>query len=289
MGAWGTEIYQNDFYADIRDFYIALLKYGMTDSEALELTLDKFNAYINDNDEKDIFWILLADIMWQVGRLSVEIKEKALEIDINKWIDSSNEETDIKLQMEKVKKKLTSDQPPVKKFKKKKYKKCSWNDGDIFRYEFHSECAIKYDMSNMYLFVQKIGDYICEDTDMSIIKTFIDDKNEKSCDIYPIIRMWISDDKNFVPSEVNKNECIPTMGIKNIDNPKDYRYFILDFPGKCKDFEYICNSELIVPDIEDNAFITENNIKPKHLTWKFFDKHVIGRYIHWTKGVSIFK
>ena len=74
MGAWGTEIYQNDFYADIRDVYIALLKYGMTDSEALELTLDKFNAYINDNDEKDIFWILLADIMWQVGRLSVETK-----------------------------------------------------------------------------------------------------------------------------------------------------------------------------------------------------------------------
>lgn len=31
-----------------------------------------------------------------------------------------------------------------------------------------------------------------------------------------------------------------------------------------------------------------DELAPKHLTWKFFEKHVIGRYLGWTQGINIF-
>lgn len=122
---------------------------------------------------------------------------------------------------------------------------------------------------------------------MSIIKSVIGDDCLKG-DFFPIIRLWINKDPDFIPTLSNRNDCIPNIGISGVHSPKDYRFYILDFPGKSKSFEYICNSEIIVPDGEDTGFIQNNALSPKHLTWKLFEKHVIGRYLCWTKGIDIF-
>lgn len=82
--------------------------------------------------------------------------------------------------------------------------------------------------------------------------------------------------------------CIPIIGVSGQHNPIDYRFYILDFPGKSNNFEYICHSNIITPDHEDTEYIQTKGLAPKHLTWKFFEKHVIGRYLGWTQGINIF-
>ena len=83
-------------------------------------------------------------------------------------------------------------------------------------------------------------------------------------------------------------ECIPIIGVSGQHDPIDYRFYILDFPGKSNNFEYICHSNIITPDHEDTEYIQTKGLAPKHLTWKFFEKHVIGRYLGWTQGINIF-
>lgn len=295
MGTWGVKIDQNDMYADLHDSYIAFLKYGICEADALKYTLQKYEGYVKDAEEQNLFWISLADIMWKVGRLTDEVKEKAIscinsEEELSKWYEISKESGDErKTILENLKERLNSIQLEKKKYRKKRYKSCEWSNGDIYRYIFTGEVAEKYNMVGMCMILQKIDDYIELDSDYTAIRSFIGNEGEKIGNKFPVIRFWISSDSSFIPSFDNRNDCIANIGNKDRHNPKDYRFYIMDFPGKYDKFEYICNSKIIVPDNEDSVFIKENNIKPRHLTWRFFDKHVIGRFLFWTKDIDIFK
>ena len=152
-----------------------------------------------------------------------------------------------------------------------------------------SKVAEKYNMIGMYMFVQKIDDYFEPDYSLNAIKSFVGDDSNMMGDILPIIRFWITGDSNFIPSADDRNDCIANFGNIDRHKPKDYRFYILGFPGKSEKFEFICNSDIVVPDNEDDLFIKTNSLEPRHLTWKFFDELVIGRYLFWTKDIDIFK
>ena len=44
MGTWGVKLNQNDVYSDLKDIYTALLRYGKSDEEALEITVKYFSG-----------------------------------------------------------------------------------------------------------------------------------------------------------------------------------------------------------------------------------------------------
>ena len=79
MGAWGTTLYENDTTSDIRDTYMGYLKDQLSNEEALEKTLVEYQELLGDEDEEFLLWYALAETQWKVGRLTQEIKEKALE------------------------------------------------------------------------------------------------------------------------------------------------------------------------------------------------------------------
>ncbi len=137
------------------------------------------------------------------------------------------------------------------------------------------------------MFIQKIDDYFHADPDFSIIRSVVKTNNTLG-DVFPVIRFWLNNDPSFIPSASNRNECIPIIGVSGQHDPIDYRFYILDFPGKSNNFEYICHSNIITPDHEDTEYIQTKGLAPKHLTWKFFEKHVIGRYLGWIQGINIF-
>ena len=82
MGTWGSGLYGNDTTCDIRDTYMGFLKERLSNQEAYEKTLEKYEDYMKDPDEAPLFWFALAETQWKVGRLMPEVKEQALE-----WID----------------------------------------------------------------------------------------------------------------------------------------------------------------------------------------------------------
>ena len=77
MGTWNRKLFSNDATCDIRDTYIEFLKKQLTNEEAYKKTYTEFSELFG-TDEEPLFWYAMADTQWQLGRLTPEVKEKAL-------------------------------------------------------------------------------------------------------------------------------------------------------------------------------------------------------------------
>lgn len=288
MGAWGVKISQNDVYEDVKGSYEVYLRMGMSDEEALAKIMEEYGGYSLDYDDGPVFWMSLADIQWKWGRLTPEIKEKALEsIEISRREDNiynSDSEDVFKRrlkELDRFQQQLSQPQMKHKGFRPKRYKKCTWNDGDIFRYELVGEIAVKYDMAHKYLFLQKIGDYF--DADPDFIK--IDKGKNIHGDICPIVRLWISDDKNFIPDNKSRNDCIACFGIDRDDGTNSFQHYIFDMPNNPKGLEFICNSETTVPDKERMPF---GNDDISHICWKYLEDLALGLFLYQKRKIKVF-
>ena len=80
MGSWGTGLYSNDMGDDVKDEYLSKLKAGKSDEETLTEMLECYKEEMADDDDKYDIWFALADTMWKKGRLTDEVKSKALEL-----------------------------------------------------------------------------------------------------------------------------------------------------------------------------------------------------------------
>lgn len=139
MGAWGTGIYSNDVAEDVKDTYIGLLKSGKSDDEALSALLGEYADELDDpEDELDLYFVL-ADIMWKYGRLTEEIKKKALDniekdLKCGRWT-TKQELKQREKKLSELKDKLGSPMPQRKKVAIHKPYKIGLKANDIFYYQ----------------------------------------------------------------------------------------------------------------------------------------------------------
>ena len=159
MGAWGTDLFSDDYACDIRADYKDRLRRGMTNEEAVEDILAHNQATIGTDDEP-VLWYALADTQWEYGRLLPEVKAKALafldaEQDDDRWETPELMQKRRKV-LEKLREKLLSPQPPEKKVRKYNYFHCPWKLGDVFAYQFHTEESEKYGVKGQYIVFRKI-------------------------------------------------------------------------------------------------------------------------------------
>lgn len=148
MGTWGVGIFQNDVALEVKDSYIKKLQVGKSNNEAYIETFNELNEMAADPDDKIDFWLAIASLMYDYGRLTSDVKNKALEL-----INSKNDEErwdakDKKKRnhiIESLKEKLLSQQPEEVKVKvvKKRTPKIKPNeiyyfvlDDEAFRNEF---------------------------------------------------------------------------------------------------------------------------------------------------------
>ena len=80
MGIWGTKLYQDDLALDVKEEYIGKIERGLSNQKALEEIIKENEEYLEDDVEKTVFWLVLADTMWRTGRLTQKVKERALQI-----------------------------------------------------------------------------------------------------------------------------------------------------------------------------------------------------------------
>lgn len=85
MGAWSSTLYGNDTSCDVRDTYMGYLKEQMSNADAFQQIMQKFEEYMG-GEEEPFFWYALADTQWRTGRLLPEVKKKALY-----WIEQTGE------------------------------------------------------------------------------------------------------------------------------------------------------------------------------------------------------
>ena len=78
MGVWGADLFSDDVACDIRDHYRQLLEDRVEDSAATQLTLEKFERYLEEPD--GVALIAFAVTQSKLGRLEPDVRDRALAI-----------------------------------------------------------------------------------------------------------------------------------------------------------------------------------------------------------------
>ncbi len=200
MGAWGANLYQDDVALDVKDEYKDNLRRGKTNEETMQEIIDKYQELLEDEEDRGVFWLALADTQWNLGRLDEQVKEQALEIielgtDLKRWEINEKLYNKRKEILEKIKEKLLSPQPEEKRMPKYRTYKCEWKNGDVFAYQLKSEYAKEQGLEGRYLIIQKI-----------------DEIDWYPCSTIPLVRVKITEDKTIpkTEKEIDELEYIQT-------------------------------------------------------------------------------
>ena len=200
MGAWGANLYQDDVALDVKDEYKDNLRRGKTNEETMQEIIDKYQELLEDEEDRGVFWLALADTQWNLGRLDEQVKKQALEIielgtDLKRWEINEKLYNKRKEILEKLKEKLLSPQPEEKRMPKYRTYKCEWENGDVFAYQLKSEYAKEQGLEGRYLIIQKI-----------------DEIDWYPCSTIPLVRVKITEDKTIpkTEKEIDELEYIQT-------------------------------------------------------------------------------
>lgn len=234
MGTWSSSLYGNDTTCDVRDTYTSFLEEQLSNHEAYEKTLEEMHDLIGDDDEP-LLWFVLAETQWKLGRLTPDVKEKALEwIEKDGWLELWQEDGGTGKgwlnTLEKLRQKLESPMPKEKKIKKPEEVDLNpWNINDVYAYQFNKKYSEEKGIFGKYMVLQKIG--------------------EKERDVWPhgittVMRIQVFD-KVF--------ETLPTLAdleglrILPLDLPERFNISqdAKDYYGRLKKKDPICMSALI--------------------------------------------
>ena len=148
MGAWGTGIFSDDLALDIKSEYNDLLAY-FSDEEAEKKIFEDFGEILN-TDEASVFWFALALSEWKKGRLSEQVKWKAIEWidsgeDLLVWKESGEKQHDKrKAVLEKLRATLLAEQPARKVIRRPVFARSPWQAGDLLAYQL-TDKNLKYE------------------------------------------------------------------------------------------------------------------------------------------------
>lgn len=268
MGAWETGLYQNDVSLDVRDDYISKLKSGKSDEEALREILQEYSEEFEDVDCKYDAYLGLADTLWKKGRLTDEIKTKALEMIEEDRISERWESDQIRKArgkvLDKLEQKLNSQMPERKKIAIHKPYVLGWEEGDVYTFQIKEKI-------NQY--EQYVGWYVMFYVDRIYKEDwYVHGIQDEVADVYFFVRQ----DK---PQSVEdlftaKNVCFLIGG----KNGNRYRSYILEcskrsrpkdltFLGKCDTFSYPPNDVL-----QNNHFFWSKGVYERDILWGYEDQ-----------------
>ena len=161
MGAWGTDLFDSDFAKDIRGDYIDKLRAGKSPEEAsCEMIAE--NRYTYEEDEA-VFWISLAAVQWEYGRLQPDVKEKALDlfkasIESERWKEAGEKkEAEWKEALYQWKEKIGCEQPPPKRIHRAKAYICPWEPGSVYAYRLKGEYSKEKGFYDQFFLFRKVS------------------------------------------------------------------------------------------------------------------------------------
>ena len=172
MGIWGYKLYDSDEALDIKDEFTLKIKQGKSKEKIIKEMIEENEEMIKDAEEAPIFWFTLADLLWKKGKLTKEVKERAIEYinngkELERWKEDA-EERDYKKRketLEKLKERLESPQPEEKKIKARKPYVTNWEIGDIYAYKLTQEASKGTEYEEKYVVFQMVEKYTDENID----------------------------------------------------------------------------------------------------------------------------
>jgi hypothetical protein len=85
VGAWGTGLYQDDDALDLRDRWRELSSVGFDARDVARKLVEE-----SGGNGETVFWLVLADLLWRAGRLTPDVRRRALRViegglDLARW------------------------------------------------------------------------------------------------------------------------------------------------------------------------------------------------------------
>lgn len=256
MGAWGANLYQDDVALDIKDEYKDNLRRGKTNEEAMQEIIDKYQELLEDEEDRGVFWLALADTQWNLGRLDEQVKEQALEVielgtDLKRWEVNEKLYNKRKEILEKIKEKLLSPQPEEKRMPKYRTYKCEWKNGDVFAYQLKSEYAKEQGLEDKYLIIQKI-----------------DEIDWYPCSTIPLVRVKITEGKTIpkTEKEIDELEYIQT-GFTSYERRFAGFSALRPLKDQIKGMSFNTDEYGLLPEYMASIVITSKNMTKGKLTY----------------------
>jgi hypothetical protein len=140
MGTRGVELFSDDTAADVRAQYRELIEDGVEDAEATQQVLESFQEYVDDEDDGPVVWLALAVSQSQVGRLSPEVRDKALSVidagaDLERWSHDPQRLEQRRVVLAKARSQLLGAQPKRKKLRRPRMRYVTdLQPGDVLSY-----------------------------------------------------------------------------------------------------------------------------------------------------------
>lgn len=164
MAIGGPGLYQNDIGDDIKALYPDRLRRGKTSAEITAELMELYREALADPDDAVAFWLALADIEWEHGRLLPDVQSKALMYlesggDLPRWQrESPRHARKRRAVLDKLLAKLQTPQPPEKKIPRYRLYQCRWENGDVFSFRLESDYARELDLYGRHLLIRKVDE-----------------------------------------------------------------------------------------------------------------------------------
>lgn len=215
MGTWETEIFRNDVSEGVMTDYKNKLKIGKADDDALKEILAENEEYISDDEDKFDFWFGLALVMSDLGRLTDEVKNTAVNLidcggDLFRFEDNNIALKKRKAALEKLREKLVGEQPERKKISVKKAFLCPWKPNDVLIYKLCSEHYKDKPYFNKFVLLL-VDELVSYDVDLPL------------GDMLPVTYLKICDDYPNSADDIDNSPFVPQKFIFYLDNPKNNR------------------------------------------------------------------
>lgn len=143
MGSWGVAIFSDDVAETVRFHFKDLIGDGYSVEQATQLLVEEYAKELDEEDDLLVFWLSLAAIQSNLGRLQDNVKANAIRIidnesELKRWEKDPKLKTKRKKVLSKLKEQLTSPQPPPKNVPKRYVQKTNLKIGDTISYQLLS-------------------------------------------------------------------------------------------------------------------------------------------------------
>jgi hypothetical protein len=285
MGVWGTGLYQDDIASDIKDLFSDQLRRGKTAEELVIQICDEFSDVMTDPEYVSVFWFVLADILWSLGKLTEEIKTQALYYldqgtDLERWrSEDAKLAKKREVVLDKLKTKLNSPQPPEKTIRPYRLYQCQWKIGDVYAYALDYDHAREKGVYGRHLLFYKVTEsewHPGHIIPVVWVKITEGDRLPESKEEFNQLEFLSTYDRKYHrnalrPADHNQTDIQPED-----DSPiPQYRLRLINTSKRIipKKLVFVDNYQNVTPP--ENEYVQYNDYEIQGWLWKYFDKPVL--------------
>jgi hypothetical protein len=142
MGTWGTGLYSDDLAADLRDELRDHIGNGFSVDQAVDALAAQYAESLADPYEAAVFWLVVADTAWRLGRPQARATAEALRVietgaDLRRWENAKDARKRTGV-LQQLASNLRKPAPPAKQVARRFVAENTWEPGEVVAYRLAS-------------------------------------------------------------------------------------------------------------------------------------------------------